>query len=102
MPYSQLSRWIAMANTRPKGRVAAAVREKVLADKCLIDGCDHPPTRRGLCTRHYHLFLKTLEAEGPEKAAELEQQLIKDGLVLPVGLVRAIRNPNPFKAEASA
>jgi len=94
---SQLSRWIAMASVKARGKTAEVVRERVLAGQCLIEGCPNEPTRRGLCTNHYQQFRNTLASKG-DKAVAFEEELIRKGLILPVGEVREIRQPNPFEA----
>jgi len=99
MPTTQISRWI-MANIEASGRTAERVRARVLAGECLVDGCADEPTRRGLCTNHYHRFRATLLSKGSAKArAEFEAETIRAGLVLPVGQVRELRNPNPFEVR---
>lgn len=96
---SQISAWIAMANTKATGKTGERVRELVGAGKCLTEGCDGTPTRRGLCVNCYYHFRKTLQSKSDRgEAAEFEERAIKAGKVLAVGMVRELTSSNPFAA----
>lgn len=78
-----------------KRTVAAQVNERVLSGLCLH--CDQGASTRGLCHRHYQLFLRLMKEQGTKAAqAEFEADAIREGKVLAVGQCREIKRENPF------
>lgn len=92
----QIARFVAMSNVTAKASVREKVRERVLASKCLIDGCEDSPTTRGLCQKHYIAFLREQASRQEGEQANFESAAIKEGLILAVGEVREIKSPSPF------
>lgn len=96
----QFSRWIAMAQTKPKRSVAKEVGCKAADGKCLI--CGKPAnSSRGLCTAHYLQFYRTLQSLPRKERAAFEQEQIEAGRVLAAGAIREIKNPNPFASDTA-
>ena len=78
-----------------KRTVESKVQERVKGGKCLV--CEDAADYRGLCHRHYRLFLRLQkERDSKQQRAEFEQSAIRDGLILAPGFVRDIKRENPF------
>lgn len=91
------SRLLAMAGTTARRAIADRVRDRVIAGRCLHEGCECEVHSRGVCARHYSAFQREMQARGGKKEqAEFEAAAIEGGLILAVNEVRAIRRPNPF------
>jgi hypothetical protein len=95
----QFSRWIAMAQAKPKRSLTKEVGCKAADGKCLI--CGKPAnSSRGLCVAHYLQFHRTLQSLPRKERASFEQEQIENGRVLAAGAIREIKNPNPFATDA--
>lgn len=91
-----VSRLIAMAAiATPSKATAAKVEARVKECKCLI--CDADATRRGLCFRHYQLYLRTMRSRPRAERADFEVTQIKAGRVLAQGEMGRIKRGNPFE-----
>lgn len=86
-----------MSGVTAKDSVREAVRAKVLAGECLIDGCNRTVTTRGLCDTHYQMFVRAISEKDSSDRVEFERIAIRDGLILAVGEQQRIKcGPNPF------
>lgn len=93
---SELSRLLAMTKLAiPSGKIEEQLKERVRSCKCLL--CTDTPFRRGLCYRHYRLFLRTMTAKPMRLRAKFQAQLIAAGKLLAAGVVRQLRTDNPFE-----
>jgi hypothetical protein len=84
------------AITADQGRRSDVV-SRVRKRRCLVKTCEGLSTRRGLCQRHYQLFLRTVVSKPLSDRVAFEVEAIRRGLILPCQQCRAIRNPNPFE-----
>jgi len=82
------------AQATVKRSKAAQIEERVKSGKCLV--CDELATRRGVCFRHYQMFLRYLASKPDADRAETEVRAIQEGRILGVNQVRAIKQENPF------
>lgn len=73
---------------------AAQVEERVKAGKCLV--CEMAATRRGLCFRHYQMYLRYVASKPRGDQADVELRCIQEGRILAVNQVREIKRENPF------
>ena len=78
-----------------KKSVETRVAERVRAGRCLV--CDATAEVRGLCNRHYRLFMKRV-AERPtqKERQQFLEDAIRAGLVLDGYRVRELRAVDPF------
>lgn len=71
------------------------VAERVRAGQCLV--CDATAEVRGLCNRHYRLFLKRVAERRTQKdRQQFLDDAIRAGLVLDGYRIRELRAVDPF------
>lgn len=73
---------------------ASQVEERVKSGKCLV--CDCQAERRGVCFRHYQMFLRLVASKPKDVRAETEVRAIQAGKILAVNQIRAMKQENPF------
>lgn len=98
---SQLARYLSMTEAKVKRSKEAETTAKAKEGKCLACG-KAENKRRGLCVQHYHQFLRAIAAMPKRKRIEFEEELIREGRILPLGMLRSIRRPNVFKTDKTA
>lgn len=81
-------------DVKPGKKVMEHVVARVKAGKCLH--CDKPASRRGLCGTHYFAYRRAKAGKTRAEAIELDTKAIQAGKILPDGMTRQIRSPNPF------
>lgn len=97
MEQIQISRWIEMAGVTVKTTMSPQVEARVRSGKCLQ--CESKARRRGLCDKHYLQFSRHLSSKPKKERADVEMQMINDGVVLASGEIRRIHNENnPFSS----
>lgn len=97
----QISRWLAMSNTRAKRTVVTAVEDRVRRKECLQCGEKYTEGRRGLCPTCARKFQRHLNRLPHDQRVQEEERLIVSGVVLAVGQMKEIKDPNPFALKAS-
>ena len=86
-----------MSQITTKESERARVHERIRAGKCLIPECENNYHSRGLCPKHYSLFVRELKSRDDEKKVEFEADAIKQGLILEAHAVSGIKDPSPFE-----
>lgn len=95
MTTCETSRLVSMSvQATAKRSKVAEIEERVKSGKCLV--CETEATRRGVCFRHYQMFLRWLASKPKEQRAETEVRCIQEGRILAVNQVREIKAVNPF------
>lgn len=79
-----------MAKKASEKRVA----ERVRSGKCLV--CDAPAEVRGLCQRHYRLFMRKAALLPQKEQQRFLEDAIREGLILPAWGVCALKRDDPF------
>lgn len=79
-----------MAKKASEKRVA----ERVRSGKCLV--CDAPAEVRGLCQRHYRLFLRKAVLLPQNERQRFLDDAIREGLILPAWGVCDLKRDDPF------
>lgn len=77
-----------------KKSAAKRVAERVQAGVCLV--CDAPAEVRGLCQRHYRLFMRKAALLPQKEQQRFLDDAIRAGLVLDGYRVRELRAVDPF------
>lgn len=97
-----LARKLLMTELQAKKSRRGKVKERATSGVCLIDDCGGPGTKRGLCARHRNQFYNAMAGLTPEKKLLFEEDMIREGLILPAQAIRKYKHSdNPFKSEAS-
>lgn len=92
---AEISRLLAMSDTcTVRKGLAKQVEERAREGRCLL--CDEKADRRGICFRHYHLFRRRLMSKPKNQQAAFETAAIKEGKILPVNRMRALKFNDPF------
>lgn len=68
---------------------------------CLIEDCENPPQKRGLCGTHYNAFLAEKKKQPASKRKEFERLAVEKGLLKPAEQGGRPKKYNPF-AELAA
>lgn len=97
MQTAQLSRFLSMSSVTAKKTKAAHVQTRVREQKCLV--CEEGSATRGLCIRHYRMFLMQLKSRSQRDRVAYEEELIREGKVLASQQVWEIRRDDPFAIE---
>lgn len=87
---------LAMEDVTAKPEILDAVHDRAREEKCLIDGCDHEASKRGLCERHYQMFVRMKRTKPARERRSFEEGAIREGLILAPGAIRALTADNPF------
>ncbi len=66
--------------------------------RCLIQNCENPPSKRGICGTHYNAFLAEKNKQPKSKQAEFERLAVEKGLIKPAEVGGRPRIENPFAA----
>ncbi|TXH50259.1 MAG: hypothetical protein E6Q97_20920 [Desulfurellales bacterium] len=77
-----------------KKSAAKRVAERVQAGVCLV--CDAPAEVRGLCQRHYRLFMRKAALLPQKEQQRFLEDAIREGLILPAWGVCALKRDDPF------
>lgn len=92
--HAQLSRLIAMSEVKAKPKHRDRIEKRIGAGKCIVPECNEEHAKRGVCHRHYQMFLRR-QAEADD-AEEFETEAILEGLILPVNEVRKLNRDDAF------
>jgi len=87
---------LAMEDVTAKPEILEAVNDRAREEKCLISGCEQGTSKRGLCERHYQMFVRTKKSKPRRERRSFEEQKIHEGLILAPGAIRGITSDNPF------
>lgn len=100
---TSIARRLLMAELKAKRGKQKEISARVRAGQCIINGCGQKMKQRGLCMKHYNQFYQLLKSLPEDERIQKEQELIHEGLVLPVQEVRNLKEHpgNPFRQVAS-
>ena len=87
---------LAMEDISADPEISESVRLRALEGKCLIEQCECESCKRGLCQRHYEMFARTKRDTPVRERRAFEEKMIRRGLILAPGAIRALTADNPF------
>jgi len=100
---------VIVAKREPKKTIREMVFARVKRDACIhheierlpasdSEGwCDRKSSKMGLCTKHYGEYRNEIANRDPQVVAEIESEMIHEGLLLSRQLVREIKRDSPMR-----